>query len=405
MSFSGPGLNVYHGEDPSTVVNQPEVTMWKALIVLVTFGMLLEVSGAEAQNKPSTERLSPRDPLTATARSGDRWIAGGYRAIERELCGPRLEAYLKTSAAGGELDLFTGLQSVDPRHVLASAVSAVALDPATGEGVAAVDLLLGWESAESAAPTTAQGVLLLRFSASGLLLRDAYLGTLPAGQPPASPCASHPPAVSALTASSLAVESDGAVVLRGRSQRAASSRVEALRIRLDSDLEVLASIPEERSPACPSVTTPSNLAEVKPLRGTSLSGGPSDLLYDDACVVNLAPVGEPFGLEAEFYTDLPPEALTFHVDLTFYDVTSGPILFQLESVGGSWVTIAQREPDPAGKVTGEIVVESPEGYVHPGTRISLRLLVPKDRGAAGLAMTPNAREDMDVDMLQMESEP
>ncbi len=389
--------------------------MPKSLIVFVLLGLLLSGSNTEAQ-KPLEARPSiPTSGYpTATAHDGSDQIVGGYRTVERGFCRAAQEAFLidAGAGAGNEVDLFAGLQSFDLRHLLASAVSAVDIDPATGERIVAVDVLLGWEAAkEGGEVAAAQGVLVLRFSANGLLLRDAYFGSRPSGPPPTAPCLgrSQLPSSTGLAATFVKVDPHGEILLRGRSLPSGSAR-EGLSIRMSSDLEVLASSAEPPELLeCPSPISPNTLISVKELAGTYLVGDASDLFSDDNCVLNIMPIGHEFGIESGFQADLPPEALTIHVDLNFFDGTTALVKFELKSNSGAWVTVARREPDRLGKIVDSIVVDDPNGYIHNATRVFLRLLIlPTSggpQGGDGLSAAPDAREDIDIDMLQMETEP
>ncbi len=87
-------------------------------------------------------------------------------------------------ARGGPL--LSGLSSLDPAYVVSSSVRDIALDEASGNVAALVDVVLAWQDAGL---VTARGALVLVLGADGARLHDAYIGPPPVGAPAAGTCA------------------------------------------------------------------------------------------------------------------------------------------------------------------------------------------------------------------------
>ena len=311
--------------------------------------------------------------------------------------------------------LFTELRSVDPRYVHGGELRHQIADPRNGDRLIAVDVRLVWQRTD--APRnfrphldSSGGVLLLRLGQEGALKHEAYLGLEPDGPPVAEskhPLPNVPTPARALETAGLHLRPAGEILLQTRLARpGVPERPEdQLSFRLSPTLETIAIAGQSELFACGYLGN-NSLVSVDPLPRTDLDGSPPDLFALDTCNVNIAPINGDFGIEGSFLTDLPPQAITIHVDLTFYDGNSAQVDFRLKTNSGDWVSVAMRSPDSSGKIQDSIDVPNPTGYVHESNRVFLRLVVIRPEAPAlSDGLTADPREDIDIDVLQLETDP
>jgi hypothetical protein len=151
---------------------------------------------AEAVVREHAVVVDPADGSTivAGAVSG---AAGGCPSRSRALVtkvdagGAELWRRVGTATAdslcgdGGESPLFDEHTTLSAEHVVSAIVHGLALDGASGLVAAAGEVLLAWESGEADRLVGARGSFVVLLDRDGRPVADAYLGTLPAGPPPA----------------------------------------------------------------------------------------------------------------------------------------------------------------------------------------------------------------------------
>ena len=332
---------------------------------------------------------------------GSRLVAGRKLDAGSD-CGVRSNAFLAHRGIEDQelwqlsgKELFAAATEFVPGHVLASTVEAVTVDAVSGRAYAVVETLLGWRGGACAhGVDTALGTLVVSLDRHGLPEASAYLGTRPAGPPPAAfACSSlcAPERFPSYAGRSVEISPEGELLVAGGRRgtrpedavRGETLFTETFSLALERIVEKPASPPRiaPRNPV--SCGVHGNVIRIDPLVETEIEDGPLAIQQRDDCMTTFRPmpggnpsgVGPGHGFQIELKPPSGPIPYPPKLDIQFYIDFPTPSVVNLhlqDATTLEWVEVATHlMTGPGGILDAEVKVDNAPRWI--GTSVKARI--------------------------------